>query len=138
MRSPVLLALVALAALPACTYECDAANCADGCCGDNGVCHVAGGDAFCGLGGAACQDCGAQQLTCGAGTCEVACVQGAPCETSSDCCSSLFCWKSSPGQSQGECSPCRRSGESCSLNEDCCGFPSHRCQRPDGIHFVCR
>lgn len=138
MRTPVLLALATIAGLSACTYECNASNCADGCCGENGVCYVRGGDAFCGLDGLACQDCRADQRICSNGACGIPCVRGSSCETSSDCCSTLICWKSSPGLSQGECSSCRGPGESCSLNEDCCGYPSQRCQRPDGFNFICR
>jgi hypothetical protein len=143
MRRLVLIALTAFAGLSACTYECNATNCADGCCGANGVCYAGGSDGggsdtYCGLGGAACQDCAAQQQTCNAGTCGVACVMGAHCEKSSDCCSTQICWNPNPELGNGECTHCRAGGDSCVYNEDCCGYPGLRCDRPDGVNFICR
>lgn len=134
MRSLVLWACALITLLPGCSYDCNASNCADGCCGANGVCYVGGTDESCGLGGAACQDCSAAGQICGRGKCGLKCVEGLACEKKADCCDELICWEKS-------CAPCRWRGESCASSEECCGhdptnIDSRRCWPTNGNTYL--
>lgn len=54
---------------PRCRRACDATTCPNGCCDTNGQCQPSG-NSSCGIGGAACADCGARGEICIAeGTC---------------------------------------------------------------------
>ncbi len=130
MRALALSAWAMVTLFAGCTYECNGSNCSDGCCGANGVCYVGGSDQFCGLQGASCQDCGAQQKVCGGGVCDVACVADSPCETRLDCCAKHLCV-------DGRCVACRSSGQSCFHHEDCCAYPAQTCQQYN-FAWVCR
>jgi len=127
MRTLVLLAWAPLL-LSACTYECNAANCADGCCGENGVCYVGGSDRYCGEGAVACQDCSAKQQSCKAGRCETPCVKGAPCQTRADCCSAYICVNQA-------CTTCLLSEAVCTDKGDCCA--PNKCV-PAVVDYRCR
>ncbi|MGC4117741.1 MAG: hypothetical protein QM765_24930 [Myxococcales bacterium] len=135
MRTLALYAWVLTGLLASCSYECNASNCADGCCGANGVCYVGGGDPYCGLKGAACQDCGAQGLLCNsAGTCEKRCDRNASCSDEEDCCPLFTCF-------QQKCVYCLDVGSICEHGPNCCGYngtPTGRQCRPSGINAICK
>ena len=132
MRMLALCALALVTVLEGCAYECNATNCADGCCGGGGVCYVGGKDPYCGLNGAACQDCSAQQRICGEGVCGLDCVLDSPCKSKDDCCADYLCFEE-------KCTKCRGGGATCWHKEECCGFPLQLCERPAPyLPFVCR
>ncbi|MBI5543293.1 MAG: hypothetical protein HY901_05355 [Deltaproteobacteria bacterium] len=117
-----LLSLTVLLSLSSCSYDCNSSNCADGCCGEHGVCYVGGPDKACGLLGAACVDCSASGTSCAKGACVVSCQAGRSCRSKADCCATHFCVN-------GECESCRIQGEVCSIpGAACC--EKLDCERP--------
>jgi hypothetical protein len=116
------VALASLCALAAC-YQCNAENCALGCCAE-GICWVDGADTKCGLSGNDCVDCTQTGEACfsndhcavdnGGGASDGGDCLAQGCLQDSDCCSGSICL------SGGACGPCVQSKASCGADSDCC------------------
>jgi hypothetical protein len=133
---------VAIALLAAgCQHVCDASNCPDGCCGEDGLCWVDNTQDRCGLGGAACQACSFSAL-CTAGACIPKCnatnctngccnefgqcdqVTDISCGMAGSTCS--VCGSAQHCDNAGRCSACGMYQARCTADADCC--LGHPCQ----------